>query len=61
VRKAALSSLISLYPEECEDRLLEAMTDRDPGLRTWAKGELEKRITAPAKARPRQKREEGRR
>ena len=44
VKKAALFSLITLYPEESESRLLGAMADRDPGLRRWAKIALEKRI-----------------
>jgi HEAT repeat protein len=47
VRKAALSSLHSLYPEESEDRMLEAMTDRDPHLRKWAKEVLEKIVASP--------------
>jgi HEAT repeat protein len=47
VRKAALSSLVSLYPEESEDRLLKAMADPDPGLRKWARRTLEKIVEAP--------------
>jgi HEAT repeat protein len=47
VRKAALFSLLSLYPEESEDRLLKAMTDPDPDLRRWAKRTLEKMAVAP--------------
>jgi len=30
VRKAALSSLATLYPEESQNRLMEAMADSDP-------------------------------
>jgi len=47
VRKAALFSLVSLYPEESEDRLLKAMTDPDPELRKWAKRVLERMTEAP--------------
>jgi HEAT repeat protein len=47
VRKAALFSLLTLYPEESEDRLLKAMRDSDPGLRKWAKKTLEKMIETP--------------
>jgi len=50
VRKAALSSLITLYPEESEDRMLEAMTDRDTDLRSWAKGVMEKMVASPLRA-----------
>jgi len=49
VRKAALFSLITLYPEESEDRLMEAMTDSDPDLRKWAKITLEKMAARPLK------------
>jgi len=56
VRKAALSSLLTLYPEESEDRMLEAMTDPDPDLRKWAREVLEKIAASPLKeAPPRQK------
>jgi len=41
VRKAALFSLITLYPEEGGDSLVEAMMDSDPDLRNWAKKRLE--------------------
>ncbi len=47
VRKAALLSLITLYPHEGENRLLEAMTDSDPSLRKWARDALEKRLARP--------------
>jgi HEAT repeat protein len=47
VRKAALFSLAILYPEESENRLLEAMTDSDPDLRKWAKLTLEKIAERP--------------
>jgi HEAT repeat protein len=47
VRKAALFSLIALYPEESEERLMKAMGDPDPNLRKWAKRALEKRIENP--------------
>ena len=49
VRKAALFSLVTLYPEEGEDRLVKAMTDPDPDLRKWAKKTLEKRLSKPGK------------
>ena len=49
VRKAALFSLITLYPEESEDRLIEAMTDSDPDLRRWTKMTLEKMAARPLK------------
>jgi HEAT repeat protein len=49
VRKAALFSLTTLYPEECENRLLEAMTDSNPDIRKWAKGTLEKMAAKPRK------------
>ncbi|MFB3885930.1 MAG: HEAT repeat domain-containing protein [Thermodesulfobacteriota bacterium] len=42
VRKAALFSLVTLYPDESENRLIEAMTDSDPGLRKWVRMTLEK-------------------
>jgi HEAT repeat protein len=50
VRKAALSSIIILYPEESEDRILEALTDPDPDLRKWAKEVLEKITASPLNA-----------
>ena len=49
VRKAALFSLTTLYPEECEDRLIEAMTDSDPDIRKWARGNLERMAAKPRK------------
>ncbi len=49
VRMAALFSLTTLYPDESEDRLMEAMTDSDPDLRKWAKMTLEKIVDRPLK------------
>jgi HEAT repeat protein len=49
VRKAALFSLVSLYPEESEDRLIDAMTDPEVDLRRWAKDILEKSLVKPLK------------
>ena len=49
VRKAALLSLMTLYPHESENRLVEAMTDSDPDLRKWVRGVLEKMLTKPSK------------
>ncbi len=49
VRRAALFSLVTLYPEEGEDRLMEAMTDPDRSLREWAKTTLEKMVNSPLK------------
>jgi HEAT repeat protein len=49
VRKAALFSLTTLYPEECENRLLQAMTDSDPDIRKWARGTLERMAAKPRK------------
>jgi HEAT repeat protein len=49
VRKAALFSLTTLYPEECENRLVEAMTDSDPNIRKWARGTLERMAARPRK------------
>jgi HEAT repeat protein len=51
VRKAALFSLVTLYPEESEDRWVEAMTDSDPDLRNWARSTLEKMVARPLKGR----------
>jgi hypothetical protein len=48
VRRAALFSLMALYPEESEERLINAMGDPDLNLRKWAKRSLEKRIENPA-------------
>ena len=47
VRKAALFSLVTLYPEESEERLMKAMTDSEPPLRKWAKRALEKMAEKP--------------
>ena len=49
VRRAALFSLATLYPDESENLLIEAMTDPDPELRKWAKTTLEKTLTRPPK------------
>jgi HEAT repeat protein len=49
VRKAALFSLTTLYPDECESRLVEAMTDSDPDIRKWARGALERMAAKPRK------------
>lgn len=43
VRKAALFSLLSLYPEESKTRFTEALADRDLNLRIWARRQLEKK------------------
>jgi HEAT repeat protein len=44
VRKAALFSLLTFYPEESEGRIAEAVVDADPTLRRWARDTLERRI-----------------
>ena len=49
VRRAALFSLVTLYPDESENRFMEAMTDSDPALREWAKVILEKMADRPLK------------
>jgi HEAT repeat protein len=49
VRKAALFSLTTVYPDESEDRLMEAMTDSDQALRKWVKLTLERRADRPLK------------
>jgi HEAT repeat protein len=49
VRRAALFSLATLYPDESENLLIEAMTDPDLELRKWAKTTLEKILTRPSK------------
>jgi len=49
VRKAALFSLVTLYPDESENLFVEAMTDPDQEIRTWAKATLEKILTRPHK------------
>lgn len=48
VRKAALFSLVTLYPEEGEKQLMEAMTDFDPDIRKWAKDHLNRMLERPA-------------
>ena len=50
VRRAALFSLATLYPDESENLLIEAMTDPDPELRKWAKMTLENLLTTPSNA-----------
>ena len=50
VRKAALFSLATLYPDESENLLIEAMTDPDPELRKWAKTTLEDLLATPSNA-----------
>jgi HEAT repeat protein len=49
VRRAALFSLTTVYPDESQDRLIEALTDSDEGLREWAKITLEKVAASPPK------------
>ena len=49
VRRAALFSLTTVYPDESEDRLIEALTDSDEGLREWVKITLEKIAASPLK------------
>jgi HEAT repeat protein len=49
VRKAALSSLSNLYPEESETRFMAGLTDKDPNLRTWARRHLEKKTATPGR------------
>lgn len=49
VRKSALFSLITQYPEECEERILKALYDPDPGLKGWVKEMIEKLIAKPIK------------
>jgi HEAT repeat protein len=51
VRKAALFSMITLYPVESEGRWVQAMTDPDPDLRKWVRSTLEKTVTRPLKRR----------
>ncbi len=51
VRRAALFSLVTLYPDEGENLLIEAMSDPDPELRKWAKTTLEKILTRPSQGR----------
>lgn len=47
VRKAALFSLINLYPEEGEERLIEATIDPSPEIREWARERLDKLFLRP--------------
>ena len=47
VRKAALFSLVTLYPEEGEQRLMEAMIDADPDIRKWARDQLNRMLERP--------------
>ena len=47
VRKAALFSLVTLYPEEGAQRLMEAMTDADPDIRKWARDQLNRMLERP--------------
>ncbi len=49
VRRAALFSLTTVYPDESEDHLMEAMTDPDQSLREWVKMTLEKIAATPLK------------
>ena len=49
VRRAALFSLTTVYPDESEDRLIEALTDSDESLRGWVKAILEKIAASPLK------------
>jgi HEAT repeat protein len=51
VRRAALFSLATLYPDESENLLIEAMSDPDPEIRKWAKTTLEKVLSRPYKRR----------
>jgi HEAT repeat protein len=50
VRRAALFSLSTLYPDESENLLIDAMTDPDLELRKWAKTTLENLLTMPSNA-----------
>lgn len=47
VRRAALFSLTTLYPEEGEQRLMDAMVDSDPDIRQWARDQLNKMLERP--------------
>jgi HEAT repeat protein len=51
VRKAALFSLMSLYPEEGRGRLFESYNDEDPDIRHWVKKTLERWVTRSTKVR----------
>jgi HEAT repeat protein len=48
VRKAALLSLMTLYPEEGRERLFEAYNDEEPEIRLWAKKTLENWVAQSA-------------
>ena len=50
VRKAALISLMALYPEEGRERLFESYRDEDPDVRQWVKKTLEKWAAQSGKA-----------
>jgi len=47
VRKAALFSLITIYPDEGEQRLIEATVDPSPEIREWARERLDKILLKP--------------
>lgn len=47
VRKAALFSLLTQYPEESEEKILSAINDPDPQIRILAKEMMEKIIKTP--------------
>lgn len=49
VRKAALFSLLTQYPEESQEKIINAMNDSDPEIRIWAKEMIEKIIKTPIK------------
>jgi HEAT repeat protein len=49
VRRAAFFSLATFYPDESENRLMEAMADSDPNLRKWVKIILKKNVAKPLK------------
>ncbi len=49
VRKAALISMMALYPQEGEERLLDAINEPDGDLRRWAREVLEKAVTRSGK------------
>lgn len=44
VRKAALSSLLILYPEEGETQMWNAISDSSHEIRTWVKAQLNRRL-----------------
>lgn len=47
VRKAALSSLLILYPEEGKAQMLEAMNDSNQEIRAWVKVQLNRMLQKP--------------